>query len=51
MSAQYYLYNYENENPAASSLELSEYCIKFSNYEKNQVQLIGRKQLMLSEYA
>jgi hypothetical protein len=38
-------------NPAACTLELSEYCVKFSNYEKNQIQLIGRKQLLLSEFA
>jgi hypothetical protein len=42
---------FESENPAQCTLELSEYCVKFSNYEKNQIQLIGRKQMILSEYA
>lgn len=51
VSGQYYVQNFENENPAACTLELSEYCIKFSNYEKNQIQLMGRKQLLLSEFA
>jgi hypothetical protein len=43
--------HYESENPAQCTLELAEYCIKYSNYEKNQIQLIGRKQMLLSEYA
>lgn len=30
---------------------MSEYCIKFSNYEKNLISLIGRKQLLLSAAA
>jgi hypothetical protein len=45
------VHNFENENPAQCTLELQEYCVKFSNYEKNQIQLISRKQILMSEYA
>lgn len=51
VSGQYFVQNYESANPGACTLELTEYCIKFSNYEKNIIQMIGRKQLLLSEYA
>ena len=51
VSGQYFVQNFESANPGACTLELTEYCIKFSNYEKNIIQMIGRKQLLLSEYA
>jgi len=51
VSGQYYVQNFEQENPAKCTLELNEYCVKFSNYEKNQIQLMSRKQLLLSEFA
>ena len=35
VSGQYFVQNFESENPAKCTLELSEYVVKFSNYEKN----------------
>jgi len=51
VSGQYYIGNSEEKNAAKSTIEMSEYCIKFSNYEKNLISLIGRKQLLLSAAA
>ena len=51
VSGQYFVQNFECENPAKCTLELNEFVVKFSNYEKNQIQLMSRKQLLLSELA
>jgi len=51
VGSQYFIVNPDEKNPAACTIEFSEYCVKFSNFEKNQIVLIGRKQLLLSDFA
>lgn len=39
----------DDTNPAQSTTELLEFLITYSNVEKNAIQLVGKKQLLLSQ--
>jgi len=52
ISHQYYLDDSEEQlNPASCTIELSEYCVHYNNFANTKIQLIGRKQLLLSDVA
>ena len=41
----------DHENSAATTMEFNEYLVRFSNWERNLIQLVGRKQLFVSPQA